>query len=41
MMRYLHVQALPFMRNFAARMIHGGAYDLILNPAFQNPQAPN
>jgi hypothetical protein len=41
MMHYLHVQARPIMRNFTARMLHGGAYDLVHNPAFQNPQAPN
>jgi hypothetical protein len=43
MMRYLHVQARPVMRNFAARMLHGGAYDLVQNlqaQAPQNPQAP-
>jgi hypothetical protein len=40
MMRYLHVQARPVMRNFAARMLHGGAYDLVQNPTFQNPQSP-
>jgi hypothetical protein len=43
MMRYLHVQARPVMRNFAARMLHGGDYNLVQNPqaqAPQNPQAP-
>jgi hypothetical protein len=43
MMRYLHVQARPVMRNFAACMLHGGAYNLVQNPqaqATQNPQAP-
>jgi hypothetical protein len=42
MMRYLYVQAHPIMRNFAARMLHGSAYDLVQNPQeFQKPQAPN
>jgi hypothetical protein len=43
MMRYLQVQARPVMRNFAARMLQGGAYDLVQNPqaqATQNPQSP-
>jgi hypothetical protein len=40
MMRYLHVQARPVMRNFAARMLHGGNYDLVQNTHTQNPQAP-
>jgi hypothetical protein len=42
MMRYLHVQARPVMCNFAARMLHGGHYDLVQNPkAAQNPKAPS
>jgi hypothetical protein len=42
MMRYFHVQSRPGMRNFAARMLHGGLYDLFQNPqAAQNPKAPN
>jgi hypothetical protein len=33
MLRYLHVQAAPLMRGFAARMLAGGNYTLLPNPA--------
>jgi hypothetical protein len=42
MMRDLHVQARPVMRNFTDRMLRDGAYNLVQNPQeFQNPQATN
>lgn len=31
MLRYLHVQAEPVMRNFAARMLQGGHFSLLPN----------
>jgi hypothetical protein len=40
MMRYLHVQGRPVMRNFAARMLHRGNYDLVHNTHTQNQKAP-
>ena len=33
MLRYLHVQAEPVMRNFSARMLSGGAFTLLPNQA--------
>jgi len=32
MLRYLHVQAEPVMRNFSSRMLHGGAYAFLPQP---------
>jgi hypothetical protein len=32
MMRYLHVQARPIMRNFSFLMLAHGEYDLVQNP---------
>jgi hypothetical protein len=29
MLRYLHLQAQPIMRNFASLMLHGGDYTLL------------
>jgi hypothetical protein len=39
MLRYLHLQARPVMRNFAAHMLQHGMYDLVQNVQQQNPQA--
>jgi hypothetical protein len=39
MLRYLHLQAHPVMRNFAAHMLQHGMYDLVQNIQQQNPQA--
>jgi hypothetical protein len=38
MLRYLHVQARPVMRNFASQMLQHGMYDLIQNVQQQKPQ---
>ena len=32
MMKYLHIQAAPVMRNFAKRMYNAGSFSLIPNP---------
>jgi hypothetical protein len=38
MLRYLHVQAEPVMRNFSSRMLHGGAYTFLpTQPALPPP----
>jgi hypothetical protein len=42
MLRYLHIQAQPLMRNFANLMVQGGQFALIPGqdvPNFENPQA--
>jgi hypothetical protein len=42
MLRYLHLQAQPVMRNFARLMFQGGQFNLIPGqdvPNFENPQA--
>jgi hypothetical protein len=42
MLRYLHVQAQPVMRNFASLMLQGGQFALIPGqdvPNFGHPQA--
>ena len=36
MMKYLHIQAAPVMRNFAKRMYNAGSFSLIPNP--QSPE---
>ena len=38
MLRYLHVQAEPVMRDFSSRMLHGGAYAFLPHPIL--PPAP-
>jgi hypothetical protein len=38
MLRYLHVQPRPIIRNFASQMLQHGMYDLIQNAQRQNPQ---
>jgi hypothetical protein len=38
MLRYLHVQACPIMRNVASQILQHGMYDLIQNVQQQNPQ---
>jgi len=43
MLRYLHVQAQPVMRNFSRLMLQGGQFSLIPGPEvpnLENPQAP-
>ena len=37
MLRYLHVQAEPVMRDFSSRMLHGGAYAFLPNPPHLPP----
>jgi hypothetical protein len=39
MLRYLHLQACPVMRNFTAHMLQRGMYDLVQNVQQQNQQA--
>jgi hypothetical protein len=39
MIRYLHLQDRPTMRNFTAHMLQQGMYDLIKNVRQQHPQA--
>jgi hypothetical protein len=39
MLCYLHLQARPVMRKFAAQMLQYGMYDLVQNVQEQNPQA--
>ena len=42
MLRYLHLQVQPVMRNFAYLMLQGGDYNLILGPHLPNlPDIPN
>jgi len=37
MLRYLHLQAQPIMRNFARLMLQGGNYNLIPGPTIPDP----
>ena len=41
MLRYLHLQAQPVMRNFARLMLHGGDYTLLPGQDVPNLDAPN